>query len=146
VDQRRAAHESVEDETLVIDTSSGQLLIITGFGSALWDTLVEGIDLERLLEDVGQRYGSDAADAVAAFVDTLRDRELLLDETTPLGNQTGSGPGGLATWPDEFVSPAIETYDEIADIMTMDPIHQVDPDLGWPHTLSGPASLPPTAG
>jgi hypothetical protein len=146
VDQRRAAHESVEDETLVIDTSSGQLLIITGFGSALWDALVEGIDLERLLEEVRRRHGSDAAGAVAAFVDTLRDRELLLDETAPRSDQTGSGPGRLPAWPEEFVSPTIEVFDEIADIMTMDPIHQVDPDLGWPHTLSGPAPLPPTAG
>ena len=118
--------------------------MITGFGSALWDGLVEGVDLERLFEEVGRRYGADAADTVVAFVDTLRSHEFLLDRAEPLEDQTGSG-GLLATWPDEFVTPTIETYGEIADIMTMDPIHEVDPDLGWPRAGSGPASHPPTA-
>ncbi|MBV9952956.1 MAG: PqqD family peptide modification chaperone [Acidimicrobiia bacterium] len=146
VDQGRAAHESVEGETLVIDTLSGRLLIISGFGSAVWDALVEGADVERLLEEVGQRYDSGAADAVAAFVDTLRGHELLLEETAPSEDQADAAPSGQTSWPDAFVQPTVETYDEIADIMTMDPVHEVDPDLGWPHTLPQPAPLPPTPG
>jgi hypothetical protein len=27
----------------------------------------------------------------------------------------------------------LEHYDDIADIMTMDPIHEVDTSLGWPN-------------
>jgi hypothetical protein len=144
VDTHRAAHESLAGETIVIDTISGRLLMITGFGSALWDGLVEGVDLERLFEEVGRHYGADATDAVVAFVDTLRSHEFLVDGAEPLEDQAGSGPGLLGTWPDEFVRPTIETYDEIAEIMTMDPIHEVDPDLGWPHVLSEPAPHSPT--
>jgi hypothetical protein len=32
-----------------------------------------------------------------------------------------------------FAPPMLEKYDEIADIIAMDPIHDVDPDKGWPH-------------
>jgi hypothetical protein len=36
-------------------------------------------------------------------------------------------------WPENFESPAMEHYDQIADIISMDPIHEVDPAKGWPH-------------
>ena len=35
--------------------------------------------------------------------------------------------------PETFVAPQIEKYDEISDIIAMDPIHDVDPTKGWPH-------------
>jgi hypothetical protein len=37
-----------------------------------------------------------------------------------------------AEWPATFVTPVIESYDEISDIINMDPIHDVDQDRGWP--------------
>src|SRR6187200_2996357 len=93
VDTQRAAHESLAGETIVIDTTSGRLLMINGFGSALWDGLVEGVDLERMSEEVGRRYGADAADEVAVFVDTLRTHEFLLDGAEPLEDRAASAPG-----------------------------------------------------
>jgi len=43
----------------------------------------------------------------------------------------GESPAELP-WPDSFVPPGLEKYDDIADIITMDPIHDVDPAKGWP--------------
>ena len=40
--------------------------------------------------------------------------------------------------PDRFVAPAMERYDQIADIISMDPIHEVDPAEGWPHRQDSP--------
>jgi hypothetical protein len=40
-------------------------------------------------------------------------------------------------WPDSFAPPALERYDDIANIITMDPIHDVDQSAGWPRRSGG---------
>ena len=36
-------------------------------------------------------------------------------------------------WPDTFVAPTLERYEDIADIIAMDPVHDIDTTKGWPH-------------
>ena len=45
-----------------------------------------------------------------------------------------SGVAAPTAWPNAYTAPQIERYDDIADIMMMDPIHEVDKTLGWPRT------------
>ena len=45
-----------------------------------------------------------------------------------------SGTVAPTAWPSDYVAPQVERYDDIADIMMMDPIHEVDKTLGWPRT------------
>jgi hypothetical protein len=136
VDTGRCAHDSIGSETVVIDTSSGELLMITGFGSTLWDALADGIDEEGLVDEVARRYDSDAAAAVTELIGSLRDRGFVVESDDVARELSG--------WPDTFVAPRIESYDEIAEIMTMDPIHDVDVNLGWP-SAGGEEHQPPSA-
>ena len=33
---------------------------------------------------------------------------------------------------DEMQAPALEIYDDMAELILSDPIHEVDEDVGWP--------------
>ena len=136
VDSARCAHDSIGGETVVIDTASGRLLMITGFGSTVWDALVDGADEQGLVDEVARRYDADAAALVTSFIGDLRDRGFVVESDDPVREPAG--------WPDAFVPPGLESFDEIAEIMTMDPVHDVDVNLGWPRA-EGEEHQPPSA-
>ena len=137
VDQARCAHETIDDETMVVDTVSGRLIRIAGIGPTVWDRLVAGSARDGLMDEVADRYGPDAAGRTGRFLDALIDAELVAEVDGPAARSSDEA----ASWPDAFVEPELEHFDDIADIMTMDPVHEVDLDRGWPH-----AAVPGDAG
>jgi hypothetical protein len=44
----------------------------------------------------------------------------------------GSGETPVVDWPQKAEPPTFERFDDIADILTLDPIHDVQSDAGWP--------------
>ena len=127
VDSARCTHETVDGETLILDTLTGRLLILVGSGALVWDRLLTGADYEQLLAQIADTYDAEAAQKTGEFLDELVNEGLLVE--------VGEAPSPDATanqWPAEYVSPQIERYDEIAAIMTMDPIHDIDVTKGWP--------------
>jgi len=144
INASRANHDTVDGETLVLDPTTGVLTMIGGIGALVWERLVVGVERHALLEELDHAYGEVATVDAAQFLDELVASELVV-ETDSVASSTTTV---AASWPPEYKPPSIERYDEIADIMTMDPIHEVDPSLGWPNAASDPgssASAPPSA-
>ena len=100
----RYPHDTIDGETLLIDTESGHLLMIGGVGPLLWQRLLGGV--------------------------TLAEAEVVIPAAT------AAAEAAALDWPDAFVAPMLERYDDIANIMAVDPIHDVDRSAGWPR-LSG---------
>jgi hypothetical protein len=129
VDTARCAADTVDGETLIIDTVSGHLRVLTGVAPVVWDRLLTPTDVDALAGEAAERYGPEAATAVRTLVADLRAAELLLEaEHAPTD---GPAPQGLA-WPETYAAPGVEQYDDIAEIMLMDPVHEVDIAQGWP--------------
>lgn len=127
-DSQRFPYEMIDGETVIIDAESGRLFLLTGVGPWLWNRLTLGASLEALVDDMTAQYGPDAASPTLAFLLSLKDLGLL-----------GAAPCAAApvihapTLPELFAVPSIEKYDDIADIIAMDPIHDIEPRKGWPH-------------
>lgn len=126
VDTARYLHESFDDDTMIVDTVQGRLTLLVGAGSAVWSRVAAGTDVDVVVAEATDRYGAEAGAQVVAFVDELVSLGLLSEGGQPAEGQP-------RPWADTFVPPALEHYDDIADIMTMDPIHEVDTERGWPH-------------
>ena len=129
VSERRANHDTVDGETLVLDPTTGVLTMLGGIGPCIWERLVAGVDRSTLLDELDGIYGDAAAADAAWFLDELV-ASGLVEEIEPVASATTPA---LGAWPTQYEPPHTERYEEIADIMTMDPIHEVDPSLGWPH-------------
>jgi hypothetical protein len=134
VDASRCNHDTVDGETVILDATTGVLTLLVGVGPSVWERLVVGTDRGALLDAVADAYGADAVDDAATFVDELIAAGLVVevDEVASVPDPT--------PWPETYVAPRIERYEDIADIMTMDPIHEVDKTLGWPRPLTDPAN------
>jgi hypothetical protein len=147
----------VDGETMVIDTSTGQLILLNGIATTLWERLRDGVAADELLAEVRQHYGDDPVSATWAFLQELQDSGLIVeaasapatnaDQPAPASNADQPAPAtntdhtaegsDIRQWPASYVPPAIERIDDIADIMSMDPIHDVDTSRGWPHAHPG---------
>jgi hypothetical protein len=126
VDTKRLIHDTIDGETIIIDSIAGRLTMLGGAAATIWLAAVAGIDPELLAVVVGDRFGDHAAQQTRETIDQLRTMELISVVDT-----AGADAGSLE-WPEHWQPPTIEQFDDIADIMTMDPIHEVDPGQGWP--------------
>ncbi len=89
-----------------------------------------GGTVEEVVGEMIAKFGAEAGIPTRRFLETLRDAELLRPgepRSKDLAEETG------VPCPDAFATPAIERYEDIADIIAMDPVHDIDTTKGWPH-------------
>ena len=127
----RFPHDTIDGETLLIDSETGHLLMMTGVGPLLWQLLLGGVAVEPLAAEVVDRFGPAAGEDCRSFLQVLAEAGVVIPATTAVAETPVPG------WPDSFAAPVLERYDDIANIITMDPIHDVDQSLGWPRRSGG---------
>ena len=127
----RFPYETVDGETILIDSETGHVLLLAGFATVVWDHLVAGEGLEALISTVNARFGTEAGAATRSFLQELRRAEILIATT-----ETGA-VAAAPQWPERFSVPVLERYDDISNIIAMDPIHDVGPS-GWPRPANNP--------
>lgn len=135
VDARRCLHETLDGDTIVIDSARGWLLVFDGIASTIWQLMVQGAMPGAVRDEVRSRYGAEAADEVGEFLDELESAGLVVADTDvdPVDPAT-------ADWPTSYVAPTVNRFDDVADILMMDPIHEVEVDEGWPNAPRPPTS------
>ena len=122
----RFPHDTIDGETLLIDSESGHLLMMTGVGPLLWQRLLAGVAVEPLAAEVADRFGPAAGEDCRSFLQVLAEAGVVIPATAAVAEAPA------LDWPDSFAAPVLERYDDIANIIAMDPIHDVDQSAGWP--------------
>lgn len=125
----RIAHQSIDGEVIAIDFESGAYFSMRNTAAEIWSMLCAG----RSLEDIVATYQTEnpycadrVADEVRAFVEQLVEGRLLDRITDPVSSGEALGPHA------SFSTPVLEQFEDMADLIRLDPIHEVD-DRGWPH-------------
>lgn len=126
VNASRFPHETIDNETILFDSETGHVLLLAGFASVLWSHLVGGASLKELGDAVASRFGPEAGATTRTFLSELRAAEILVPST-----DRGPADAVPLPWPEQFTAPVFERFDDIAKIIAMDPIHEVDA-TGWP--------------
>lgn len=124
--------ETMGDETMVIDAETGIFHSLRGVASVLWSLLEGGASTDDLVAAVRGQYPEvDAGEAdVRTFTARLVDAGLIVAaDATP----TDVARPRPVPWPDAYGPPAVETHRDMADLLLVDPLHDVD-DTGWPRS------------
>lgn len=125
----RFPNETIEGETILIDADKGVLLLLSGSAPWIWDRFTGGADCETVLAEIAGGFGDAAAAQSGAFIDSMLAIGLLVPA------RAAEAPA--APLPSAFEPPAIETFEDISEIIMMDPIHDVDSAAGWPNADPG---------
>jgi hypothetical protein len=133
VNEPDVVYETFDEEVVVVNLDTGKYYSLSGTGPAIWIDLVDGCGIDEIARRMQNRhigeFGVFVA-AVTAFADRLVSEELLIR----LGNAVSRPriaslePAATKT---PFAAPTIENYDDMQDLLMLDPVHEVDP-AGWP--------------
>lgn len=129
INEPEVSHEEFEDETLVINLTSGSYYSLRGTARAIWPALAQGNSVVEVVEAWRQRFPAVAAvdGAIQTFADKLVAEQLIV----PVTESVAVPPVPTVAASETFVPPEIESYSDMRDLLLIDPIHEVDV-TGWP--------------
>lgn len=125
--------ETFETEIVVIHFLRGTYFSLRGAAMALWQWLKEGADEATLAELLATRYGLAPERGRAEVANTLarlREYELVVDSDLPAPPRDRYA---MTAGPDGFETPVVEAFEDLQELIAIDPVHEVDPMQGWPH-------------
>ena len=129
---REFAFEAFDDEIVILNLTSGTYYALGGCALEAWDPLARTCLLSDIVAAIAARYGA-APETIAADLSGLADalvaERILLEasgakDAIALGDHRPNGG---------YQPPRFEKHSDMEELLTLDPIHDVDPQKGWPH-------------
>jgi hypothetical protein len=108
-------------ETVVIDLATGHYFRLDSAGTPLWTAFQGGASIDSLLASC------DNPDELRPVVDGI------VQELLDLGLLRQVEDASAMSEPWHFGGFLLEHFTDLEDVLGLDPIHEVDPDKGWPH-------------
>ncbi|MDR2743754.1 MAG: PqqD family protein [Desulfovibrio sp.] len=113
---------------IVINSETGIYYGMNGFGTAVFENILNGADTEDILAGIRKMPGApeDAEARLTAFVAALVEKELVM---AGHGEGTASLDAEIAQ-NDDFALE-VKEYDDAQELLLADPIHEVKAETGW---------------
>jgi hypothetical protein len=130
VNSGRFAHETVDDEVIIIDMAEGNYFSLRGSAAAVWALAVQGLPVSHIASAIGGATGrtpENVLQDVEEFIRQLEQEGILAEGPSPADKPTDPE---LASF--EYTPPVLDKFTEMQDLLTLDPIHEVD-ETGWPN-------------
>ena len=127
--------EIIDGEAVMLHRSYGDYFSTDGVGGLIWQWIGEGRSRIQILNMLSARFSGslgEIATAVDSFFADLVFHKLVREivEGDESATETLIEP---QTNPEaEFVSPTLHVYSDIRNMVLLDPIHDVDENIGWP--------------
>jgi hypothetical protein len=126
--------EIFDDEVVIINLDSGSYYSVSGTGLAVWQAVKRGAGEAALASALAARYAGDRAEiehACRDFLAELRRESLIVasDQSPPVAGEEAA-VAALTDLP-AFTAPALQKYNDMQELLLLDPIHEVD-EAGWP--------------
>jgi len=133
IDGARIVAERFEDEAVLVNVESGYYYSLSPSGAEILEMLNDGIPADQLVPALfGESENCERLrPQIDAFVDRLAAEGIIVVHQPENGNGRHSGSSRYAA-DAGYELPVLERFDDVRDLLLIDPIHQVDPEHGWP--------------
>jgi hypothetical protein len=118
--------EQFETEFVVLNLLTGTYCSFRNSGDLIWRAIVDGTPPAAIFAAL-EASANPHAGATRAFVEQVIDLGLVRPDPG-----AGKGHGNLATIAAIDSPPLLEVFNDLADLIAADPIHDVDEQMGWP--------------
>lgn len=118
--------EDLNGEVVILNLANGHYFSLCGIASAIWSLLLSGHTPRSILTSIEARR-PEMVEASSDFFRRIVELKLVRprdDADAVPAHPIDEGWTGDA--------PAIEVYDDLAELFVADPIHDVDEQAGWP--------------
>jgi hypothetical protein len=124
-------HESMDDETVIINTRKGAYYTAKGYASLIWNAIVDGYGESRIISAFAAAaiFPPDEK-VVERFIDSLvAERLITPSETGETGRRGDFRVDGRSGTP----APVLTRHPEPRELLAMDPVRGANKQAGWPH-------------
>jgi hypothetical protein len=135
-------HQTIDGEVVIINLNNGSYYSLRHTGATLWALVENGSDLRQIVQFFSDNYDigpemddTGLLDSVTGFLNALCDEQLIHsspDSARGAGEQDSLPPAVQVPANAIFSLPKFDKYDDLQDLVMLDPIHQVSEE-GWPH-------------
>jgi hypothetical protein len=122
--------EAFGQETVIINLETGTYHNLNNAGSLIWPFLQHPITLDVILQAITLSKEAPAAtltQSLADFMEHLLAQGLIRESAQPANTHS---PAPIVLADTHFVC---ESYADMQDLLGLDPIHEADANVGWPH-------------
>jgi hypothetical protein len=136
LNQPKVICEVFEDEVVAINLETGIYFGMAGTAKEVW-RLIEGeVPVEGMVAHLAERYGKPRLEVAADL--ELFTNSLIAHGLVAAQAADGSVPAiGIEGPAESWKAPALTVYDDMKDLLLLDPIHDVD-ESGWPARQQDP--------
>lgn len=118
--------EDFNGETVILNLANGHYFSLCGIACSIWSLLLAGHTPQSIFMSIEVRR-PELVDELSEFVEHLVELNLISPQHDI--NAVSAEPIDVS-WSGD--SPAIEIYEDLAELIFADPIHDVDEEAGWP--------------
>lgn len=118
IDTNKVVSEIFNDEAVIVNLTSGAYYSFKGSAISIWQLIGAGYSDEEVIEQFKD------AESINKFIAFLLQENLISISNTVVKQPT--------TVDQQFTTPEYKKYDDMKDLLLLDPIHEVD-QTGWPH-------------
>jgi hypothetical protein len=126
--------EDFDGEVLAINLKNGHYHSLRGAGFQVWTLLIRGYSLDETIGIIARTYPNEAkvaAEDSRKFVMELVSAQLIVPMDGPIGSMRANVD--LLNVVGPYMTPVLESYTDMQELLLIDPIHEVDVLTGWPH-------------
>jgi hypothetical protein len=126
------AFETFTNEVVVLNVVEGTYFAFGGSAIDVWNALANRQPVTAIVDATAVRHGVAASfveQELSSFIEKLTAEKILLDAPAADEPISLDGPAQVR----EFQPFSFEKHIDMQDLLTLDPIHDVDPQRGWPN-------------
>jgi hypothetical protein len=116
---------------IVANFLTGVYYSLLGSAAQIWDGLMAGVPLDRVVREVGglsETALDSFTEAADRLVKDLEAEKLIV----PADGAVESPWAPIAAPSGVYGLPALERFTDMQDLLLLDPVHEVE-EMGWPH-------------
>jgi Coenzyme PQQ synthesis protein D (PqqD) len=133
VRDRQVIHRLIDDEVVMIDLETGNYFTLRGSATRMWACIEAGMSCRETLGHLQESFEGDTSvidQGLRRLLDQLLEENLIVPTDEPARRSVSLAPEGDRR---DYDDPAFEKYEDMADLILLDPVHEIDQEEGWPN-------------
>lgn len=129
--------EAFDGEIVLIDIARGVYFSLCGAAVELWQAFSDPRTADEVLRTLAPLAEAEHSAAMRDAISSMCANELIVGVDAP---DAPAGPFAAGVF--ASVPPVVQVFSDLADLIAIDPVHEVDAAAGWPMR---PANFPDVA-
>ncbi len=130
--------ETIDGETVAVSLSTGTYYSLGGSAPDVWNLIESGFGVDQMLDSLVQKFEGDhnkIAEDLDMLIKQLQAEKLIVTDeaSAPKANSTSpTGADSSDAAPLTYEPPVLQKFNDMQELLLLDPIHEVDTSVGWP--------------